>query len=411
MTCTNIISVFVIPIVLFALGFYLFALLLDNLNAISCILLFLAFLVLSEEGIYVSRLTGHDTKTCGKVSSPCHTIYYGIQQLSTGLYIYVDGTDTLKNPYACEALDPGHPGILLTKSASFVSKKSRAHISCLHGNPWLADGTKRKHDIRISFTGLAFLNTPVLLLDASVAVDDTVFAETKRVSLDVQVRNLPRFDLSLHNVVFEKNAACIRIKANQNKNFVNISNTIFYQNGNPSSQNPSILRLISSNTSLNIELRNCSFEKNTFKEYGMFSVINLSGGTKVLLKQLRLKENRQTNPSIRNYNGLFVFKTAQLVLKLECGYIYKTSGTFLYVMSGQSAKINISDKEVDEFYSGSPGGGVVNVIRLDSCYVSIKDSSFRNGYNYDLGGILNSHCSKICNANHSKLDHSQYFQF
>ena len=388
MTCINIISVFVIPIVLFALGFYLFALLLDNLNAISCILLFLAFLVLSEEGIYVSRLTGHDTKTCGKVSSPCHTIYYGIQQLSTGLYIYVDGTDTLKNPYACEALDPGHPGILLTKSASFVSIKSRAHISCLHGNPWLADGTKRKHDIRISFTGLAFLNTPVLLLDASVAVDDTVFAETKRVSLDIQIRNLPRFDLSLHNVVFEKNAACIRIKANQNKNFVNISNTIFYQNGNPSSQNPSILRLNSSNTSLNIELRNCSFEKNTFKEYGMFSVINLSGGTKVLLKQLRLKENRQTNPSIRNYNGLFVFKTAQLVLKLECGFIYKTSGTFLYVTSGQSAKINISDIEVDEFYSGSHGGGVVNVIRLDSCHLSIKDSSFRNGNNYDLGGIL-----------------------
>ena len=37
MTCINIISVLVIPIVLFAPGFYLFALLYDNLNAISCI--------------------------------------------------------------------------------------------------------------------------------------------------------------------------------------------------------------------------------------------------------------------------------------------------------------------------------------------------------------------------------------
>ena len=345
-------------------------------------------MVLSEEGIYVSRFNGHDTKTCGKESSPCRTISYGIQQLSTWLYIYVDGTDTLKNPYACEALDPGHPGILLTKSASFVSIKSRAHISCLHGNPWLADGTQRKHGIRISFTGLAFLNTSVRLFDAAVAVDDTVFAKTKSVSLAIQVRNLPRFDLSLDNVVFEKNAACITLKPNQNKNFVNITNTIFYQNGDPSSYIPSILGLISSNTSINIRLKNCSFVKNIFREYGMFTVINVLGGTNVLLKQLMLKENRQIYTSIKNYNGLFCFKSKQLFLILDHGHIYKTTGTLLYVNNVQLAVMNISNIEMDEFYSRSPGGGIVNVIRLDSCHQSIKDSSFRNGNNYDNGGIL-----------------------
>ena len=350
-------------------------------------ILFLAFLVLSEEGIYVSRFTGHDTKACGKVSSPCRTISYGIQQLSTGLYIYLDGTGTLKDPYACEALDPGHPGIFLTKSASFVSIKSRAHISCLHGNPWLLNGTQCKHGVRISFTGLTFLNTPVQLSDASVAVDDTIFAETKRVSLDIQVGNLPRFDLRLNNVVFEKNAACIRIKPNQNKNFVNITNTIFYQNGDPSSNIPSILWLGSSNTSISIQLKNCSFVKNIFREHGMFTVINVLGATNVLLKQLMLEKNRQIYTSIENYNGLFRFKSKQLFLILEHGHIYKTSGTLLYVDSVQLAVMNISNIEMDEFYSRSPGGAV-NVARLDSCYLTIKDSSFRNGNNYDFGGIL-----------------------
>ena len=351
-------------------------------------ILFLAFLVLSEEGIYVSRFNGHDTKTCGKVSSPCRTISYGIQQLSTGLYIYVDGTDTLKNPYACEALDPGHPGILLTKSASFVSIKSRAHISCLHGNPWLANGTKHKHGIRISFTGLTFLNTPVLLSDASVAVDDTVFAKTKPVSLAIQVRNLPRFDLSLTNAVFEKNTGCITIKSNLSRVNVNITNTIFYQNGNPSSNIPSILWLGSSNTSISIQLRNCSFVKNIFREYGMFSVINVPGATNVVLEQLRLEENRQIYTSIKNYNGLFRFKSKQLFLILEHGHIYKTTGTLLCVNNVQLAVMNISNIEMDDFYSGTPGGGVVNVVGLDSCYLSIKDSSFRNVNNYDVGGIL-----------------------
>ena len=345
-------------------------------------------MVLSEEGIYVSRFNGHDTKTCGKVSSPCRTISYGIQQLSTGLYIYLDGTDTLKTPYDCPSSDPRYPGIALTRSASFVSIKSRAHISCLRGIPWLAYGTKRKHGIRISFTGLTFLNTSVQLSDAFMTVDDTVFAEAKLVSLDIRVEKLPRFDLSLNNVVFEKNIACVRIYTKTRKVFVNITNTIFYQNGNPSSNIPSILWLASSNTSINIQVRNCSFEKNTFKEYGMFSVINVLGATNVLLKQLRLEENRQIYPSVKNYNGLFRFKSKQLFLRLEYGFIYKTSGTFLYVKNGLSAEINISNVEVDEFYSGSAGGGVVNVMKLDSCYLSIKDSSFRNGNNYHYGGIL-----------------------
>ena len=345
-------------------------------------------MVLSEEGIYVSRFTGHDTKTCGKVSSPCRTISYGIQQLSTGTYIYLNGTDTLESPYACEASDPGHPKILISKSVSFVGIKSRAHISCHHNYSWFADGTEFKDGIQITFNGLAFLKTSVLSFDAVVSAIDTVFAESKFVSLDIQLKNLPRFDLSLNNVVFEENAGCIRINANVSKVFVNISNTLFYKNGNPSSNIPSSLWFSSYNSILNIQLRNCSFEKNTFKGNGMFLVNNALGATNVYLKQLRLKENRQTNPSIKYYNGLFLFKSAQLILKLEYGFIYKTSGTFLYVVRGPLAKINISNIEMNEFYSGNRGGGVVNVVGLDSCHLSLKDSSFRNGINLGIGGIL-----------------------
>jgi hypothetical protein len=107
----------------------------------SC-LFFLASSVLSEQGIYVSRLNGNDRKTCGKLNSPCRTISYGKQKVSPGSYIYLDGSATSKNPYTCEDLDPGYPGIRLSKSVSFVSIRSRAHISYLHANSWLVDGTK-----------------------------------------------------------------------------------------------------------------------------------------------------------------------------------------------------------------------------------------------------------------------------
>ena len=343
---------------------------------------------MSEEGIYVSRLTGHDTKTCGKLSSPCHTISYGIQQLSTGLYIYLDGTNTLNDPYTCEVLDPGHPDIYLSKSVSFVGIKSRAHISCLNGNYWLVNGTKHKHGIQIGFSGLAFLNTSVRFFDAFVAVNDTIFAKAKHLSLYIRTRKLRRLSLSFNNVVFEKNTASIRIEPKTSNVSLNITNTVFRQNGNPSANLSSILWINSSYTSIDIQIRNCSFIRNTFMEYGMLSVENKFGVTTVLLRQIRLEENRQLNPSTKRYNGLFRFKSEKLFLKLEQGIIYKTSATLLYVADLQLAEINILNVYVDEFYSGSPGGGVMNLIRTDLCYLLIKDSSFRNGKNYMRGAIL-----------------------
>ena len=208
--------------------------------------MFLAYLVLSEEGIYVSRLTGHDTKTCGKVGSPCRTISYGIQQLSTGLYIYLDGTNTLNNPYPCKPVPPGYPGIILTKSVSFVSVKSRAHISCRHGNIWSANGSFQKHGIWIGFSGLTFLNTPIRALDAFVTVNDTVFAKTKHIVLYIEMKKLPCLSLSFNNVVFEKNTASIRIEPKTSNVSLNFTNTVFRQNGNLSANVPSILWINSS---------------------------------------------------------------------------------------------------------------------------------------------------------------------
>ena len=349
--------------------------------------IFLASSVLSEQGVYVSRHTGNDTKTCGKINSPCRTISFGIKQLSTGSYIYLDGSVTSQNPYTCDAPDPRHPGIHLTKSVSFVSIRSRAYISCFHGNPWLVDGTNLKGGVRVSFSGLTFLNTPLRFVDAFVAVSDSVFAETKLVSLDIEVFNLSRFDLLLENVVFQQNTACITINPKGSKVFVNLTDTVFYQNGHFSSNTPSILWLNSKENLVNIQLRNCSFKKNNFKKYGMIVIVNTWGTTNLLLYQLRMDENNHTNPSIKIFDGLLRLLSARVFMKLEYGLIYKTFSTFLTV-TGYSAQINISNIEVDGFYSVTPGGGVVNLYQSDSCYLSIQNSSFRKGNNNGTGGVV-----------------------
>ena len=340
---------------------------------------------MSKQGIYVSRLTGHDTKICGKVSSPCRTISYGIQQLSTEQYIYLDGTDTLKNPYACEAVYTGYSGILLTKSVSFIRIKSRAHISCLNGKHWLVNGTTHKHGIRISFSGLAFLNTSIRLFDALLAVDNTVFAGTILESLEIQVVKLPRFDLSLKNVVFKNNTACMIINPKSSKVFINITNTYFSENGDLYSNIPSILWLNSNYNLINIQLTNCSFKKNMFNEYGFFEVTNGLGTTNVLINQIKLEENWQ-KPGFA-LGGVFYLRSDRVFMSLKYGFIFKTSGTFLYVES-RLAEVNISNIEVDEFYSSVYKGRVFSLINLDSCSSSIENSSFRSGNNHRRGGVV-----------------------
>ena len=307
--------------------------------------------------------------------------------MSTELYIYLDGTDTLKDPYACEAVNTGYPGLLLTKSVSFISIKSRAHISCLNGKHWLVNGTMHKHGIRIRFSGMAFLNTPIRLFDAFLGVENTVFAGTILESLEIQVVKLPRFDLSLKNVVFKNNTVCMIINSKSSKVFISITNTYFSENGDLYLNIPSILWLNSNYNLISIQLTNCSFKKNIFNEYGFFEVRNSLGTTNVLIYQIKMEENWQKLGFA--FGCVFYLRSDRVFMNLKCGFIFKTFGTFLYVESRLAEfEVNISNIEVDEFYSSLYNGSVFSFTNPDSCSLSIEDSSFRNGNSDGRGGVV-----------------------
>ena len=119
----------------------------------------------------------------------------------------------------------------------------------------------------------------------------------------------------------------------------------------------------------------------------MFTVGNMFGTTNVSLNQLKLVENSLTKASLKPYSCLFRLGSTLLLLRLDYGvFMHKRFASFLTV-TGRSAEINISNIEVDAFHSAIYGG-VVNLNGLDLCYLSIKDSSFRNANNRGDGGIL-----------------------
>ena len=57
-------------------------------------------------------------------------------------------------------------------------------------------------------------------------------------------------------------------------------------------------------------------------------------------------------------------------------------------MTGLSAEFNISNTHVDEFYSATPRGGIIDLFQSDDCFLLIKDSSFHNGSNIGSGGVV-----------------------
>ena len=346
----------------------------------------------AKETIYVSRSTGNDSTTCGTVLSPCRTISYAIHQVLECSYIYLDGTGTTKDPYTCERpLNPGqYSGINLTKSVSFVGIKSRAYISCLHGDQWLVDGTKHNDGLRVSFCGLAFQNTSLRFLDAVVSINDSLFTDSKHVTMNFTVFNLALFELNLNNVVFQRNTLCISVKNNNRINIlVRITNSIFIRNGDcdDSISIPSILRLSSEKSNMNIQLRNCSFKKNKFNKNGMIFVENRQGSTNLSFHHFKMEENGHSSMISRMPNGILFLRSAEVVMSLAFGFVYQTYGTFLTVI-GRSSRTTVSNIEVDGFYSPDAGGGVMNIDESVNAFLSINNSRFRNGKSIWKGGVV-----------------------
>lgn len=344
----------------------------------------------ANQAIYVSRFSGNDSARCGSVLLPCRTISFAIHQVSDDSLIYLDGTNTSKNPYSCQPLNHEHLGIHLTKSVSFVGIRSRAYISCRHGNQWLVDGLGLKDGLRVSFSFLVFKNASLRFLDVVLAnISDSLFEGSEHVTMDFTIFNLAQFNLNLNGVTFHQNELCISVKSiSKVQIFLSINNSSFIQNGNFSSPGlPSILWLTGDKSEINIAFVSCGFQKNKFNGHGMIFVENREGSTNLLLDRFRLEDNGHNTMISRICNGLLFLLSAQAIVAVDHGVSHRTYGTLLSII-GRSSKVVISNIEVDGFYSPDAGGGVINVRESVSGFLSITDSCFRNGKGIWNGGAV-----------------------
>ena len=342
----------------------------------------------TRNSYYVSRFSGKDSTTCGTPLLPCRTINYGLHEVFDGLLVYLDGTGTEKDPYTCQSLNNSHSGIYLTKSVSFVGVKSRAYISCLHGNEWLADGVNHQHGLNVTFSGLSFSNTSLRLLDASVYINDTLFTDSRHPAVDFTAVNLTIVSLSLSNVIFQQNIVCISAEGNNKIDiFLRLKDSTFIQNGNTSSDLASVLWLSSKKSDAVIQFRNCSFEKNEVNNYGIVFVDNKQGSTDFLIRQFKLEGNGRRSAIPGSPTGLITFQSAQAIITLEFGSVYRTYGTLLAI-NGQTSKFDMFNIIMDEFYGSYGASGAVNITNSVSGCLLIQNSYLRHGRTPWFGGVV-----------------------
>ena len=345
---------------------------------------------------YVSRFSGKDSAICGTPLLPCRTINYALHEVSEGMLVYWDGTRTEKYPYTCQSFNHSYSGVYLTKSVSFVGIRSRAYISCLHGNKWLADGANHKDGLNFSISGVAFKNTSLRLLDASVHINNTLFTDSRQAGIDFTRVSLTIVFLNLNNVVFQENTLCILVNSNIKTNiFLHLSNSTFTRNGKSSSDLASSLWLSSDESDVLIQFRNCNFTENELNKDGIVFLNNKQGSTDFSIGQFKFEDNGQRSAIHGNPRGLIIFQSVQVIITLEFGSVYRTYGT-LFAVNGQSSKINMLDINMDEFYSSYPGSGVINMTNTLSGCLLIQNSSLRNGRSLWFGGVVSMAAPKLC---------------
>ncbi len=355
--------------------------------------------------MYISRASGNDSWSCDQ-EKPCKTIWRAVTLASRGDHIYLDGTNTEKDPYTCQSGTLPHTGIYISKSVSLIGfGPMPPHIRCSKGNNLTFDGSDNAQQIVITLSGLLLNDSFVYFQDSSVNIDSCKFKGSKR-GIKFLIRTRMVSSIQITNSTFVGNKECISVIANSTKNLSHkiiqltfkLNNSSFY--GNAMSDKASCMSFTEAHdndqsVSCNITLENVTFSHNKFSLKGLVFLELENGNQSISLHKVTLMKNNQV--SVEDvYVG---YSHSEFFIHSNLVNIFVNAINF----TSQIARaFNISASNVTlQIYNSSFGdhkvkgnGGVVSVKGIDLCVLKVSDSSFINT-RAAQGGVLNVKCAKV----------------
>jgi len=191
--------------------------------------------VFSKE-IYVSRHYGNNLTFCGEtIHHACKTIGLALAQAQWNDTIYIDGTDTSRDPYPCLPTTSHTGGLYVDKSLSLKRfGDAEAFLNCSSSRKIVFDGSNAASEtVIIQLTGLTFFNSSVTARNCSLYVNRCLFTNAMPIPNATAVVNFEafqeHFSLTIKNSVFSNNAfSCICVVGNSPR--IEVHDTTFIDN-------------------------------------------------------------------------------------------------------------------------------------------------------------------------------------
>ena len=295
---------------------------------------------------------GHDSRSCGSPRTPCKSIAHAVRQVDWGGHIYIDGTGTEKDPFACNSgIEHAYnPGIYINKSVIMKGFQSRPHVLCIHGINF-QKSSEEQRALNVLLSQISFLLTPIVFEDCSQVEISNCSLQGASTAGSVLLRNLSTsFLLNIQSSQFQNNSQCIELLLSANNvnqyDFItiNVEETIFHENGvhgiltirASDEENVSTLRDIQVNIYF-YKVRSC-------KNRGLFVRLDLQTAlTNETYRDILLQDNALTKRSGNKKNGHSLYTSQAKETLVNFSHFSCINNRFLRCLKirSQRAQVNI----------------------------------------------------------------------
>ena len=191
--------------------------------------------MVDSKEIYVSRYYGNDSHSCGKtIHMACNTIALATAQAHWNDTIYIDGTETLRDPYPCSSITSYPGGIYVNRSLTLERfGKDEVFIKCSSQKQMIFDGRYVARKVIIRLKGLTFIKSYVTVQKCSLYIENCVFKDAVSFPNATAIINFEsfeeRFFLAINKSTFSNNdVPCIRVVGSKLK--IEVHDTVFINN-------------------------------------------------------------------------------------------------------------------------------------------------------------------------------------
>ena len=369
--------------------------------------LFLTGVLCEGANLYVSRASGDDEWSCS-LSKPCKSISKVVNVAECGDHIFIDGTNTDKDPYTCESETLNNLDIYVSKSLSFTGVGPTPQVRCLNGRRFIFNRTDSQVEATVFLKGLAFDNTILTFHDFSAEINGCTFSGSRQ-RVDFSVGNKIFTSIQIRNSLFWKNAGGffvdvdnatkqVAYKKQERLLAIALKNTTFRDHCAISETGETMLINVVSKPyaqffKCQLYLENVVFTNNSFAQMGLVYINLRKGFQDLVLRNIIFKGN----------HALYLVQDCSELIVYGDNVSVFLSGALFKGQSGRAFKLNATNLTVQVANSSFSGYGVngngsaLLFSASDVVNATVRDSTFMNiGLSGPpKGGAVHFQCTRI----------------